>query len=412
METFNILGKAISFDEDFSKYSNIQKKKLDYCKNFSNKFNNFVSSQRINSMDEFITHISYVTDFMSEEFSSISNEILNILAQYNIFDKSTNDIIANCITKNDFAKYIDSYMHYIENFIAQLKQKREEISFSAERTANKIYQPDYIGVITSSAWVSVTTDMMNEKEEYRTIRKRENFVNRELKKADKEILEIANKNATQNIQEFQEKVFNYGMLAICEMFEYCINILISENKISSNITKYFQNEKAINILNNLERAQNENIKKEQLIIAFEADPFSGEIHSKLIDYISDDLEEYVRFIKFIQYENIILEICQNKCSNLQDTNNKYVKIMNALDKNYVSNIIVKANTIEDVEDTNPNINLSISKKIFNMDFNKTFDTFLYASYQIGKVQEQNKNKRLYHSKMFNEFISNAKYNNN
>lgn len=390
METFNILGKSISFDEDFSQYTNIQKKKFDYCKIFSDKYNNLISKQQINTMNEFIDYISYTRKFMDEEFYSMSNEILNILSEYNIFDKSNTDIISNCRTKNNFVENTNSYMRYIKDLFSKMEQKRAEVYFEAERTANKIYQPDYIGVITSSAWVAVTTDIRNEKEEYRTERKRENFVNKELKRVDKQLTNIADKDARELVQKFQESTFNYGILAICEMFEYCVSILIYENKLSFNIKKHLQKEKANNILSNLERAQDKNVKNEQLIIAFEADPFSSEIHSKIIDYIKDDIEEYIRLVKFIKCEKTILQICQKKCTNFNNENDKFVKIINLLDEKYIKNIISKANTIEDIENSNPNINLSISKKIFYMEFNKIFEAFLYAGNIIGKIQEQDK----------------------
>ena len=206
-------------------------------------------------------------------------------------------------------------------------------------------------------------------------RKQQRIYKYAVNKQVKEYTKLNNEYATSQQQNLQEKAFIFGISAINEMFDYCIDILILNEKLSLDIKDHLQKQKTENILSNILRVQDENIKQEQLIIAFEADPFSNEVHSKIIDYIKQDIEEYIRLVKFIKCEDIILEICQTKCDDFNNENNKYVKIINLLDKEYIKSIISKANTIEEIEDSNPNINLSISKKLFYMDFNKVFDVF-------------------------------------
>ena len=85
--------------------------------------------------------------------------------------------------------------------------------------------------------------------------------------------------------------------------------------------------KSTNILNNINRIQDSNTINEQLIIALMANPFSIDIHTKLLDIIQsdEDISEYIRFIKFLHFENTTLEICENNCRNLENEQDKYVK---------------------------------------------------------------------------------------
>lgn len=384
METFNILGKSITFNEDFSKYLNINAHKQKLCNEYTTKYH--AMNTYVNNLEELYEYINNLSELMKNTFTNSADEVLNLLTNYQIFDKSLSEILSNCKWANSYFKNIEEVSQGIQEF---LKKQEKDIQETALEAADSV-EYNQLNVWSSSGWDLFVADLINIGEERKAEKKQERIYKYAVNKQVKAYTKLNNEYANSQQQTLQEKAFIFGISSINEMFDYCINILISNGKLSLDIKEHLQKEKADNILSNIPRIQDENIKQEQLIIAFEADPFSSEIHSKIMDYIKNDIEEYIRLVKFIKCEDIILEICQNKCANFNNENDKYVKIINLLDEKYIKNIILKANTIEDIENSNPNINLSISKKLFYMEFNKVFDAFLYAGNIIGKIQEQDK----------------------
>lgn len=396
METFHILNKSISFDENFLKYISIYNVQCNLCDEYSQKYNSM--NQQINTMQELIEYITNLVDFMHNEFITSADNVLNLLAQFQILDKSLIDITSHCKSINDFHKHIQYYNNELNNLLNKVNNMKRENAISA---ANSV-QGNYIGILSTSMWDLLVADLMNDRETRRVEKKQERTYNMAMKYQNMVFDKSLNKHSSELQKEIQEKMYKYGILVIEEMFDYCVDILISENKLSNSIREHLQKEKANTIINNLERIQDENIKQEQIIIALQAYPFSEEVHSKILEYITNNIEEYIRFIRYIKGENIIVKISISKHSNLiKDADNNYIKILRMLGENdtYYKKYI---NAIENnnLSDTNNSIKKDLVKNIykfndidnisFDKDYKYVFDVFIYASHSIGKIEKQDR----------------------
>ena len=392
METFNILKQKLTFDDDLIKYMNIYNAKENWINEYTKKYNSL--NNKVNSLDELYAYINNNKDFIISECTLIAEKLLDIFVQNQIYDKSTKDIISNNESVQQLDVLISNINKQINNYLNISNKKLEQAKVEAAEDAQNAYFEYYTNVISTSAWDVIVAETFNDLEATRVAKKRQRYYDKQARLLERSTARDIN-NMAQHFQvQIQGAFYKGGILIIEEMFLFCLKILISNNKLSSLVLENLQSEKAENILNNINRIQDNNVINEQLIIALMANPFSSDIHTKLLDIIqsTQDISEYIRFIKFIHFENNVLGICENKCTNLENEQDKYVKIINAIDENYIANVISKANTIEDIENSNPSEQLSISKKIFYMNYDKVYDTFLYASNTLGKILEQDKSK--------------------
>lgn len=388
MEKFNILNQELTFDDDLIKYMNIYNDKNKWIDEYIKKYS--LLNMPVSNENEFFDFLNNFRLFIVEHIKVTADNLLNILVNFQIFDKSAEDIIYHCKSIGDFNNLLQQYKHEFELLIEKIENDKRKL---AQDTANQV-EGYYTNIISSSAWDIIAIETFNDIEEIRTQKKQQKVYNRMMSMQDRESAKMFKKALPPIQEEIYSQSKIYGINAINEMFDYCISLLISENKLKNDIIENLQIEKSTNILNNINRIQDISIQNEQIIIALMADPFSINAHSRLLDNLqsTQDISEYIRFIKFIHFENNVLGICENKCTNLENEQDKYVKIINAIDENYIANVISKANTIEDIENSNPSEQLSISKKIFYMNYDKVYDTFLYASNTLGKILEQDKSK--------------------
>lgn len=393
MEKFNILKQELSFDDDLIKYMNIYNKKEHWLDEYTIKYNSLNST--VSSMDELKKYIDSHKEFIIREYNLIADKFLNILVQNQIYDKSSNYIISNNESVKQFENLISNIYREINKYLDMSYKQLEQYKSEAAERAESAYDEYYTNVISSSAWDIIVAETFNDIEATRVAKKRQRLYNRDARLLENALNRDINKMAKNFQMKIEDTLYKGGFLIIKEMFLFCLKILISNNKLSSSVLDNLQHERAENILNNIGKINDNDTINEQLIIALNADPFSIDIHSKLLDNIQsdEDITEYIRFIKFIGFENTTLEICENMCTNLENEQDKYVKIINAIDEKYITNIISKANTIEDIENSNPSIKSSISKKIFYMNYDKVYNAFLYASNMIGKkILEEDKTK--------------------
>lgn len=388
MEKFNILNQELTFDDDLIKYMNIYNDKNKWIDEYIKKYS--LLNMPVSNENEFFDFLNNFRLFIVEHIKVTADNLLNILVNFQIFDKSAEDIIYHCKSIGDFNNLLQQYKHEFELLLEKIENDKRKL---AQDTANQV-EGYYTNIISSSAWDIIAIETFNDIEEIRTQKKQQKVYNRMMSMQDRESAKMFKKALPPIQEEIYSQSKIYGINAINEMFDYCISLLISENKLKNDIIENLQIEKSTNILNNINRIQDISIQNEQIIIALMADPFSINVHSRLLDNLqsTQDISEYIRFIKFIHFENNVLGICENKCTNLENEQDKYVKIINAIDENYIANVISKANTIEDIENSNPSEQLSISKKIFYMNYDKVYDTFLYASNTLGKILEQDKSK--------------------
>lgn len=388
MEKFNILNQELTFDDDLIKYMDIYNNKNKWIDEYLKKYNSL--NIPVSNENEFFDFLNNFRLFIVEHIKVTADNLLNILVKFQVFDKSAEDIIYHCKSIGDFNNLLQQYKHEFELLLKKIENDKRKL---AEDTANQV-EGYYTNIISSSAWDIIAIETFNDIEEMRTQKKQQKVYNQVISMQDRASAKMFKETLPTVQEEIYSKSKVYGINAINEMFDYCISLLISENKLKDDIIKNLQIEKSTNILNNINRIQDSNTINEQLIIALMANPFSIDIHTKLLDIIQsdEDISEYIRFIKFLHFENTTLEICENNCRNLENEQDKYVKVINAIDEKYIANVISKANTIEDIENSNPSAQLSISKKIFYMNYDKVYDTFLYASNTLGKIIEQDKSK--------------------
>lgn len=391
MQTFNILGHQICFDDKLTIYANIHKKSIEMSSDFQNKYN--IIPNDISTVEELTTYIENITNLMNDELQNTTDEILNILVSYQIYDKSSKDITANCKSIYEFNLYMNKIKLNINDFINSINQYKSNMENKAATMVSDAIDDGCVSVLTTSVTTSIVTDLLNEKWHREGDKKRQKAYNHMMKDLD---VEISNKIKNFSLQfqtTMKEDINNYGISIIKEMFNFCVSILISENKLPSSILDNLQEEKAINISNNCERIQDENLKQNQLIIALQTYPFLENIHAKIIEFMDNFTDDYIKLVKFLKCENIILNICIKNCSNITSEDNKYMKLRKIFDTNnmyyqkHVDNIFSNNKTFS------PSYTQEISKNIYRFtdtetiyidnEYNYIFDVFVYASYSIG-----------------------------
>lgn len=398
METFNILGHQVSFDNELSVYANIHSKSIDFSDNFLSEYNSM--QKQVTTMDELMSYIENITNFMNNQFKITTDEILNIFVKYQIFDKSNKDIISNCKSIYAFSDYMEKTMNNINKYMNSINQYRSALEDKAANMVSEAIDDGCISVLTTSVTTSIVTDLLNEKWHREGDRKRQKAYNHMMKDVDEVVLSKLSEYSKQVQATMQKDLYNYGISAITEMFDYGGSVLISENKMSSAILDNLQSEKSNNILENLERIQDENVKQEQLIVALQIYPFSINIHAKMLDYITDYTDDYLKLVKFLNCENIVLKICIQNCSNITSPDNKYMKLRKILDENnvyyqkHINNVI--SNTAPSSSSDTKEVAKSIYKFndtetfYFDNEYKYVFDVFIYASYSIGTIIKQDR----------------------
>lgn len=413
METFNILNNTVSFDSELSKVSDIYIQSYKTIELFKSVYN-AMKYEQLKDYDEFVKYVQKMEAFMFNEFESISSKVLDMLVQYQIYDKTTNDIKAKCKTISYFSSYMRDLVRNANNFSSDMLSKLNDIHYQSNKKAINAVQPNYLNIWSNSGWSLFVADVMNITEQWKTDRKQELIYKANVKAGEKKLQPIMNKFIEKTQIDVQTNLYTFGILAIKEMYDIGIDILIEENKISNAVQEHLQKEKCSNILSNLDRIQDENIKKQQVLVALQLYPFTETIHSKILDFEIDNIKEYTRLIKFIKCENMVLNACVIKHTNISN-NEKYENILKQLDDNgnyyqmYLDKIRNQNENIGNTENTaknnasntKDNSNNLFNTKLYesedskkqisyNLDYTSIFDIFYVSASSLGKIETQDK----------------------
>ena len=146
METFNILGKDITFNEDFLKYLNINAHKQKLCNEYTTKYHSMNTYAK--NLEELYEYINNLSELMKNTFTNSADEVLNILTDYQIFDKSLSEILSNCKWATSYFKNIEEVSQGIQEF---LKKQEKDIQETALEVADSV-EYTQLNVWSSSGW--------------------------------------------------------------------------------------------------------------------------------------------------------------------------------------------------------------------------------------------------------------------
>ena len=388
MESFQILNNNISFYDDIKKLVNLNRKEQDSYNEYNSRY--ISMNKPVNDINEIIDYITDLMEFMKYEFNCSANKILDIFADYKIFDKRIEDIIAQCTSITEFSRHLEYYVTEINKLINKINNYIREV---ANEAANDV-EGAYINIISNSVWSLTVADIMNAKEERRVEKERERRYNWMVKMQTKEYYDSLNKGAKNLQEEIYRKMYEYGIQAIKEMYHYCIVTLINNNCLAEEVQEYMLEEKSKVILSNLERTNDGEIKKQQLVQSLKYSPFLKEVHSCIIEYINEnEINEYIKLINLLDIKEDIIGICTMKCKELKNEEDKYVKIINKIDSQYINSLHLDGPKISDytVKEYDLNLGTSEFKKLFNMSIGKVYDILIEASKKIGKINEETNN---------------------
>lgn len=364
METFKILNDTISFEEDLPKCANIYSKKQNCIDSFTRQYNNEKISI-VNNAKELLAYMEKMLNVINKGIEDTTNVVLNILVENQILDKSNKDIKMSCQEAlQQCNQYVKSIISEIDEMGHISENTLNDIKMQSARIADNSVEGAYIGVISSSVWDLCVTDYMNLKEEERVNRKKEKIYNQNVNAGYIELQKLEKDFAQEEQEKVQKDLYKYGILTIEGIFIYCIETLIEENKIPSSVVNSLQKQKSLTILQNIDRVLDKNVIREQLIVAFKDYPFSKEVHTKILKHITNDIEEYIRLVKFLKCENVIVNICiENCCDNWNQESEKYIKIVKLLEDNtylqkFIENLPISENNdiAQDIQN---------SQKLFN-----------------------------------------------
>lgn len=388
MESFQVLNNNISFSDDIKKLVNLHRKEQDSYNEYNLRY--ISMSKSVNDINELIDYINDLMEFMKYEFNYSANKILDIFADYKIFDKKIEDIIIQCTSITEFSRHLEYYTSEINKLINKINNYIREV---ANEAANDV-EGAYINIISNSVWSLTVADIMNAKEERRVEKEREKRYNWMVKMQTREYYASLNKGAKNLQEEIYKKMYKYGVQAIKEMYHYCIVTLINNNCLAEEVQEYMQEEKSKVILSNLERTNDEEIKKQQLVQSLKYSPFLKEVHACIIEYINEnEINEYIKLINLLDIKKDIIEICTMKCKELKNDEDKYVKIINKIDSQYINSLHLDGPKICDytIEEYDLNLGTSEFKKLFNMSIDKVYGILIEASKKIGKINEETNN---------------------
>lgn len=282
----------------------------------------------VTTMDELLKYLETILSFMKDEFNSSADGVINILVKKQIYDKNTDEIIDNCKTIRSFTNYYEDATRQIGEYVRNMSNQYEQIKIQKAQEATDAYDPYYIGVISTSSWDVLMADLLNDKEERNTAKKRQRYYDREMRVANSQLTSIANNYAIEVKQTLQHDIYEYGVQAITEMYNYCVIMLIQEGKLPSNLLENLQKSKSKNILQNIDKIENDDERKAQIVVSLQADPFNIDTNKMTLENSIANLEDYLKFVKFIKYEDIISEVCVKEYA--QTNNENYLKIVKEL----------------------------------------------------------------------------------
>lgn len=411
METFNLLNNTVTFDSELSKVSDIYIQSYKTIELFKSVYNT-MKYEQLKDYDEFVKYVQKMEAFMFNEFESISSKVLDILVQYQIYDKTTNDIKVKSKTLPYFSSYMRDLVRNANNFMDNTLSNLNDMYYESSKKAINSVDPNYLNIWSNSGWSLFVADVMNITEEWKTDKKRQLIYNINARKGEKQIQSKVDEFVAKTQIDIQTNLYTFGILAIKELYDIGIDILIAENKISNAVQEHLQKEKCSNILSNLDRIQDENIKKQQLLVALQLYPFTETIHSKILDFEIDNIQEYIRLIKFIKCENMVLNACVLKHTNISN-NEKYENILKQLGNNYYQMYLDKIRnqnenignteniTKNNASNTKDNSNNLFNTKLYesedskkqisyNLDYTSIFDIFYVSASSLGKIETQDK----------------------
>lgn len=383
MEKFNILDNEVAFDEDFEKYILIYNLRNVLCEKYRLKY--LKLDIKVSTMDELMQYMSNIVNFMHGEFNDVADEAMNVLTQFQIFDKSITEILSHCKSINLFHRQMQTYSDELKAVFEDIERTKRENAYDAASSVEGYY----LNVWSTSSWDVLAADLINDHEERRVKKQQQKTFDRAMKIQDRMVNNMFNKEADNLRKDIYNTICKYGTDVIKEVFDYCTSTLISQNRLSYGINEHLKKEKAENILANLQRIQDENIKKEQICASLVAYPFSEVVHFYIFDHTKDEFDEYVRLAKFLKMESTAIDNCLKKCPDLKNSDDKYVKLINKLDPNYIQSIELDGETIREIE-YNASVNEVCAKKLFNKTYNETYNLFFFAGSMIGKVKEQDR----------------------
>lgn len=345
MKEFKVLNTNIYFDEELQEYAEIYVHFIELCNNFSKRYTEKIIPISVETMENLVSKITNILKFMDNEFNIVINEVMNYFIKYKLFNKNEDDVKMHSISMIEYIEYIDNIQNEIHKAINDMNYDMDNLMLESKQKAiDTVGTGTYLNVWTSSAFGLILAESMNASE-YKKINQKQS----EVWKANYESgynqlqYKLSEKAKILN-SKINTTIYNYGIKIINEMFECLIHLLTLEEKMINPAIDKLDIKNAKNILGNLNRITEEDTKQEQLSVALENYPFLEETHKKLLDY-ELNIDEYIKLVKFIKYENIIYNHCINeiniKISNkFKDTDIKYIQILKILKpKDYLKDIV-------------------------------------------------------------------------
>ena len=144
MESFQILNNNVSFSDDIKKLVNLHRKEQDTYNEYNSRY--ISMNKSVNDINELIDYITDLMEFMKYEFNYSANKILDIFADYKIFDKKIEDIIIQCTSITEFSRHLEYYTSEINKLINKINNYIREV---ANEAANDV-EGAYINIISNS----------------------------------------------------------------------------------------------------------------------------------------------------------------------------------------------------------------------------------------------------------------------
>lgn len=351
MKTFTILDNPVSFDEGLLNYIEIMKESQQCKIDFNNRYMDR-PKRKISSMEDFALSVKDIcNNEYANEFMIISECILKVYAKFGIYDMNSNLIKAlNLSLLRKHLQKMNPILEEISEFTAQVNQELQVIQEKWKGYVNDAIRGNYFTVYStdySDLWLN---EMFNLKEKDRVEKKRQKLYEVNVNKTTNEYLNQVMELCAQYIAQLEELDYNDIMETIDDMYKKCANDLVAKGKISP-FNSYINDTAGNAIIHNIEvgNLTDSKIIKEQLIKALQIDSFNVMVHHKIIEYLHEsDIQEYIKIIKFLRFENGIFAIYSDNYTTSgnfnNELNNKCIKILKEVKEELQIEKVITATT--------------------------------------------------------------------
>lgn len=359
MKTFKILNHTLDFDEGVIDYVKIMQDANSYKLKFNDRYM-ARPKKNINSLEEFVLYVQELyNNGFSQEYMKLSEELVNLYIKYGIYDMPKDMIQAlNVSSLNRHLKNLEPILDEITTFSTQVKQGFDDIETKWEYYVNDAIQGHYFDVYSSSYSDILLNDYFNHKEEKRVEKKRQQLYNENVGKTKNDYISQIIPLCYEYINKIEQLIYNDVMQTIDAMYKKCAMDLVAKAKIKP-FGDYTNSLKSNAILDNINKIDNKEIKKEQLVNALQMDILNPLVHLKIIEYITDeDIQSYIELVKFFKLENMIFYFYFENCANGEQ-----------------KNILINKNCLTILKSVKDTLNMGIITKEINNTFIYTDDTF-------------------------------------